>query len=48
MTKWESEKHKSWSMPAEGLQRPRCNRRLFARYRWKVESMWFVSGAIGF
>ena len=28
MTKWESEKHKSWSMPVEGKQGPCDHRRL--------------------
>ena len=40
MKKWESEKHKGWSMPAGRLQRPRGHRWLFAREGWKVVSMW--------
>ena len=48
MKKLESEKHKSWGIPAEGFnQGLRCNRRLSSGYGWKVASMWLVSGAIG-
>ena len=45
LRKLESEKH--WSMPAEGFEGP-CHRGwLSFGHRRKVESLWFVSGAIG-
>ena len=47
MTKWESEKHKSWSMPSRRLQGPCCHRRLPATKGWKVESLWLGSGTVG-
>ena len=39
---WESEKHKSWSMPAEGFKG-----HIFAGKRWQVEGMWLGSGTVG-
>ena len=47
MTKWESEKHKSWGIPAEGFKGPCRHGRVSSGYRWKVESMWMGSGAVG-
>ena len=44
MTKWESEKHTSWLNASRRLQGPR---RHSSGYRWRVESMWLVSGAVG-
>ena len=47
LKKWESEKHKSWSLPAEGFKGPRRHGRLSSGYCRKVGSMWLVSDAIG-
>ena len=46
MKKWESEKHKSWSIPEEGFKGHVATDGS-PGYRWKVVSMWLVSGAIG-
>ena len=44
---WESGKHKSWGMPAEGFKGHVANGRLSSGDSWKVGSMWLVSGATG-
>ena len=44
MKKCESEKHKCWGLAAEGF----VYRWLSSGYRWKVGSMWLVSGAMDY
>ena len=47
LKKWESEKHKSWGMLAEGFKGHVANRRLSSGCSWTVAGM-RVSGATGF
>ena len=47
MKKWESEKHKSLGMPAEGFKGHVATYWLFARKDWQVESMCLGGGAVG-
>ena len=48
MKKWESEKHENWGMPAEEFKGHVATDGFSSGCCWKVESMWLVSGAIGF
>ena len=48
MKKLESEKHKSWNMPAEEFKGHVATDGSLSGYRWKVESMWLIGGAMGF
>ena len=43
--KWEFEKHKNWCMPAEGFKGHVATDGCL--HRWKVVSLWLVSGAVG-
>ena len=46
VTKWESEKVRSWSMPVEGFNQGPCgHRRPLVGKDWQVGSMWLGSGA---
>ena len=47
MKKWESEKHKSWCMPAEGFMGHVATDGSLAGYCWEVESTWVGSGTAG-
>ena len=49
LRKWESEKHKSWSMPAEGFKgHVATDGSLLGKAgKWGVVSMWLGSGTVG-
>ena len=44
MTKWESEKHKSWSMPVEDNVTTDGS---LQGNNWKMERLWLGSGTAG-
>ena len=48
MRKCESEKHKSWSMPAEGFKDQVATDGSLLEKRWQVGSMWLGSGTVDY
>ena len=48
LREWESEKHKSWSMPAEGFKGYVAADGSLAGHRWEVGGMWLGCRAVGF